>query len=166
VETEASLVIIAWTQRQIGSCRGTKYEFRWTKWKVRRAGARELLGGPACRHGRPNSGASPHGEAAYSSPRCSRVSGETVGIARKNQYEPLLTSGFPYLYVSTPGLKPWATICRLAMRRGSQIPLASLARQIPICPSPPIRITHQSLIAGAIRQAKKWSRELLRSLLR
>ena len=27
---------------------------------------------------------------------------------------------------------PWATICRLAMRRGSQIPLASLARQISI----------------------------------
>ena len=37
---------------------------------------------------------------------------------------PLLSSGFPYLYVSTPGLKPWATICRLAVRRGSQIPLA------------------------------------------
>jgi len=72
---------------------------------------------------------------------------------------PLLTSGFPYLYVSTPGLKPWATICRLAMRRGSQIPLASLARQISICPSPPIRITHQSLIAGAIngiRQDGNW----------
>ena len=63
---------------------------------------------------------------------------------------PLLASGFPYLYVSTPGLKPWATICRLAMRRGSQIPLASLTRPISICPSPPIRITHQSLIAGAI----------------
>jgi len=27
---------------------------------------------------------------------------------------------------------PWATICRLAMRRGSQIPLASLARPISV----------------------------------
>ena len=47
-------------------------------------------------------------------------------------------------------LHTMATLCRLAIRRGSQIPLASLARLISICPSPPIRITHQSLIAGAI----------------
>ncbi|MBQ7023949.1 MAG: hypothetical protein IJN29_10225, partial [Akkermansia sp.] len=45
-------------------------------------------------------------------------------VLRRDRMPPLLASGFPYLYVSTPGLKPWAIFCRLAMRRGSQIPLA------------------------------------------
>ena len=53
-------------------------------------------------------------------------------VLRRDKMPPLLTSGFPYLYIPYPRAEALAILCRLAMRRGSQIPLAMLARQISI----------------------------------
>ena len=45
----------------------------------------------------------------------------------------VLFSRYTHGFRSRCSLHTVAIICRLAMRRGSQIPLASLARQLPIC---------------------------------
>ena len=86
---------IAWTQRQIGICRSTRYEVGSAKYKVRQAGA--------CR------------------------------------YFLLITNGEPHGSRNFHFVPPTSYFVLLSERQTS------------ICPSPPIRITHQSLISSSIR---------------